>query len=59
MNTLQLWKYRFLKIWHSAKALNRRVEVEQYLLDCANGKRSLPDNKKCRELALRLGQDGK
>ena len=35
--------------------INRRVPVEQYLLDCANGKRELPDRDKCRELAQKLG----
>lgn len=42
-----------------ADAMNRRVEVEQYLFDCAAGKRLLPDATKCRELALRLGIEGK
>jgi hypothetical protein len=35
--------------------MNRRVEVEQVLLDAANGKRPLPDAKECRKLAMRLG----
>jgi hypothetical protein len=33
----------------------RRVEVEQFLLDCAGGKRQLPDAEGCRALAHRLG----
>jgi hypothetical protein len=33
----------------------RRVEVEQFLLDCAGGKRPLPDRESCRALAHRLG----
>ncbi|HZR35164.1 MAG TPA: hypothetical protein VFA75_07295 [Nevskia sp.] len=35
--------------------INRRAEIEQYLLDCARGKHSLPDSEVCRRLALRLG----
>lgn len=35
--------------------LNRRVEVEQILFNCAAGKQDLPDKDQCRELALRLG----
>lgn len=34
---------------------NRCVEVEQVLLDAANGKRAPPDAAECRKLALRLG----
>lgn len=37
------------------KTLNRRVEVECYLLACAAGKYPLPDKDKCRSLALKLG----
>ncbi len=36
------------------QSLNRRAEVEQHLLDCANGKCPLPDTADCRELAHRL-----
>lgn len=35
--------------------LNRRVEVEQRLLDASTGKRPPPDRDECRALALRLG----
>lgn len=35
--------------------LNRRVAVENFLLECASGKRSLPDAETCRELAYKLG----
>jgi hypothetical protein len=48
-------KYLFLSFWQKADQLNRRVKVEQYLFDCANGKKPLPDIDKCRELALYLG----
>lgn len=37
------------------KALNRRVTVEQRLLDAANGKAPLPDADECRALSLKLG----
>lgn len=36
-------------------SLNRRAAVESELLECASGKRPLPDKEKCRELAARLG----
>lgn len=55
MNTLMRCKYRLINIWHSGDELNRRVKVEQYLFDCANGKKPLPDAAKCSELALVLG----
>jgi len=53
-------KYRRLcarwHLWrHSGDALNRRVAVEQYLLDCAAGRNPLPNADTCRELALKLG----
>jgi len=35
--------------------INRRVEVEQELLNIAAGKVALPDATRCRELALKLG----
>jgi hypothetical protein len=35
--------------------LNRRVKVENFLFECAAGKRPVPDQAKCRELALQLG----
>lgn len=37
------------------KALNRRAEVEQYLWDCVHGKKPLPDQEQCRQMALKLG----
>lgn len=37
------------------KALNRRAEVEQYLLNVANGKRPMLTLAECRTLAMRLG----
>lgn len=51
-------KYRWLIVRDSGAELNRRVAVEQILLDCATGKRPLPDAAQCRELALRLGVPG-
>ncbi len=35
--------------------LKRRVAVEQFLFDCASGKRPLPDKDVCMTLALKLG----
>lgn len=35
--------------------LKRRVAVEQYLFDCVDGKRPLPDKETCRLIALKLG----
>ena len=35
--------------------INRRVEVEQELLNIAAGKVALPDATRCRELAMKLG----
>lgn len=40
----------------TARALNRRAEIEQALLDAAAGKTPLPDAAQCRAWALRLGQ---
>lgn len=48
-------KYRFVFLWNYNKSLNRRATVESYLMDCANGKTTLPDKDKCRELAYTLG----
>ncbi len=36
-------------------SLNARAKVEQELIDCANGKRALPDAQQCRDWAQRLG----
>lgn len=55
MNFLIRWKYRLSLIINSADEINRRVKIEQYLLDCANEKKPLPDAAKCRELAMLLG----
>lgn len=53
-----LCQYRWQIVRNSGAELNRRVTVEAYLLDCAAGKRPLPDASKCRELALKLGVPG-
>jgi len=37
------------------KSLNRRAQVEQELLDIANGKAPMPSREACREMALKLG----
>lgn len=36
-------------------SLNTRAKVEQELIDCANGKRPLPDAEQCRAWAAKLG----
>lgn len=51
-------QYRWQIIRRSGEELNRRVAVEQHLLDCATGKCPLPDAATCRALALRLGVPG-
>lgn len=44
------------RIWRNLDdVLARRARVEQYLFDCAAGKRPLPDSETCRKLALKLG----
>lgn len=53
--TLTRLRYRWHLVRHSATELNRRVTVEQQLLDAATGKRTLPDAAECRRLALQLG----
>lgn len=40
---------------HHQDALNRRVKVERYLFKVVEGKKPLPDVKKCRQLAIDLG----
>lgn len=47
------WKYRFLRT--AAKNLNKRVEVENVLLNVAAGKRPALTQDECRELAYKLG----
>lgn len=45
-----------IKVWYNMyQAWNRSVDVQIYLLRCAQGKEPLPDEEKCRELALDLG----
>lgn len=50
------WIYRrWYFVRHSGEILNRRAEVEQELLDVANGKKPLLSRNRCRKLALKLG----
>lgn len=44
-----------MRIEERSKDFERRVFVEQFLLDCFHGKCSLPDKDQCRMLANRLG----
>ncbi len=55
MNFFTRIKYRLRLILQHGEQLNRRVKVEQYLFDCAAGKKPPPDKDKCMELALYLG----
>jgi len=50
-------KWRLFR--NTGNALNRRVTVENYLLDAAIGRKPLPDADKCRELAYKLGTPGR
>ncbi len=47
------WKFRFLRT--AARGLNRRVDVENVLLDVATGKREVLTPGECRKLAEKLG----
>lgn len=55
IKALQRLRARY-RVWRNiGDDLNRRASVEAYLLDCAQGKRPLPDANKCSELAIKLG----
>ena len=49
------WKYVILTHKDYAARLNRSVEVEQALMDCAAGKRPALSKDECRQLAVKLG----
>jgi hypothetical protein len=55
MNILHRIKYRILTYRDTARSLNRKVVVESYLLNCASGRKPLPNQETCRRLALYLG----
>jgi len=46
-------RWRWIRSYE--KSLNERAKVEQELLDCAAGRRPLPDQDQCRQWAVRLG----
>jgi len=48
-------RQRLRLIFSHGKELNRRVHVENILMDVANGKRKPPDFNECMILALKLG----
>ena len=48
-------KARWRLLRNHGAELNRRVDVENFLLRAAQGKEPLPDRETCRWLALRLG----
>jgi len=53
------WWQRIRARWwiirHHGDSINRRVEVENYLLKAYKGQKPLPDKAMCRELAVKLG----
>lgn len=55
MMWLYRWKVRCRILFHHADELNRRVEVENVLLNVAKGKRPPPTPEECRMLAYKLG----
>ncbi len=48
-------RVRWRMLRNSGPDLNRRVEVEQILLDVADGKAPALSRQECRELACKLG----
>lgn len=52
---IKRWKAKWELFKNFDSILNRRVHVEQALLDMAGGKRPLPSRNECRELAQKLG----
>ena len=50
----RLWQ---LKLWvdRYEKSLNRRADVENYLIRASKGKEPLPDKEMCAKLAAKLG----
>jgi hypothetical protein len=56
MNTLKRWLYAFRNLGRYAESLNRRAEVETFLLDAARGKREPPTREECAMLAKKLGK---
>ncbi len=49
------WKYVILTLNDYTARLNRSVEVETVLFNCAAGKREMLSRQECRELAVKLG----
>lgn len=54
MNDLTRWMFAARTLPSYAARLNRCVEVEQLLLDVANGKRDVFTREECRTLAFKL-----
>lgn len=56
---MKRWLIRLRYRWLSHRAvgdnINRRVQVENWLINCAKGEKPLPDAETCMWLALRLG----
>lgn len=49
------WRWRLHNFRHAGQDLNRRVDVENVLLNVAAGKRPMLTREECRALALKLG----
>lgn len=54
MNTLRRWFFAAKTLRSYVRRLNRCVEVEQILLDVANGKKEPLTKADCRALAFKL-----
>lgn len=52
---LTRWRFVLLTFHDYAARLNRAVQVEATLLDCANGKRPPLTPDECQQLAVKLG----
>lgn len=55
-NRLWRWYYKLKTVRNHARMLNRSVEVQNVLLQCAAGKRAPLTRQECRELAMKLGR---
>jgi hypothetical protein len=53
--SIQRWKFILLTYRDYGSRLNRSVDVENALAECAAGKRPMLTRDECRQLALKLG----
>lgn len=54
-NIIRKLKHRWSFLRNYNRELNRRVEIENELIDIANGKRPIPSRDDCQVMALKLG----